>query len=314
MPQVDEREVAALREFNRFYTRKLGVLNEGLLDSPFSLAEVRVMYELHARGRATPSELAQALEMDRGYLSRLLARLDGQGLLQSETSQADRRSRTLALSRKGKTTFAKLDAKSQAQAAELIAPLDDGMRRRLMSDLLQMRRRLGDESAAAGPIVLRDLRAGDIGMVAQRHGELYSREYGWGVRFEALVAGVLSQYVEHLRPERERAWIAERDGEFLGCIFVMEKDADTAQLRLLLVEPAARGAGLGRRLVDACLDFARGAGYRRIVLWTNNRLDAARKIYGSCGFRLVREEPHASFEDGSLGQYWEMELRTPRPT
>lgn len=308
MPQVREQDVVALREFNRFYTRKLGVLNEGLLDSPFSLAEVRLMYELCARERATPSELAQALDMDRGYLSRLIARLDGQGLLKSETSQADRRSRTLALSRKGKTTFAKLDAKSQAQAAALIAPMDQGMRRRLMSDLLQMRRTLGDETAAAGPIALRGLRAGDIGLVAQRHGELYAREYGWGVRFEALVAGVLSQYVERLRPERENAWIAERDGDFLGCIFVMEKDADTAQLRLLLVEPAARGAGLGRRLVGECLDFARRAGYRRIVLWTNNRLDAARRIYESSGFRLIREEPHESFEDGSLGQYWELEF------
>ncbi|HJR75217.1 MAG TPA: helix-turn-helix domain-containing GNAT family N-acetyltransferase [Luteimonas sp.] len=308
MSQVDELEVAALREFNRFYTRKLGVLNEGLLDSPFSLAEVRVMYELCARGQATPSELAVALDMDRGYLSRLLSRLDEQGLLKSEPSAADRRSRILALSRKGKTTFAKLDAKSQAQAAELIAPLDRGIRRRLMSDLLQMRRTLGDDTATAGPIVLRDPRAGDIGLVAQRHGELYSREYGWGLRFEALVAGVLSQYVQRLRPERERGWIAERDGDFLGCIFVMEKDAETAQLRLLLVEPAARGAGLGRRLVGECLDFARRAGYRRIVLWTNNRLDAARRIYESCGFRLVREEPHESFEDGSLGQYWELEF------
>lgn len=308
MPQVREQDVVALREFNRFYTRKLGVLNEGLLDSPFSLAEVRLMYELCARERATPSELAQALDMDRGYLSRLIARLDGQGLLKSETSQADRRSRTLALSRKGKTTFAELDAKSQAQAAELISPMDQGMRRRLMSDLLQMRRTLGDETAAAGPIVLRGLQAGDIGLVAQRHGELYAREYSWGVRFEALVAGVLSQYVERLRPERENAWIAERDGDFLGCIFVMEKDADTAQLRLLLVEPAARGAGLGRRLVGECLDFARRAGYRRIVLWTNNRLDAARRIYESSGFRLIREEPHESFEDGSLGQYWELEF------
>ncbi len=306
MPQVTEREIAGLREFNRFYTRKLGVLNEGLLDSPFSLAEVRVMYELSARKRATPSELALALEMDRGYLSRLLARLDGQGLLESEPSQADRRSRTLTLSRKGKATFAKLDAKSQAQAAELIAPLDEGMRGRLMADLLQMRRRLGDETAAVGPVVLRGLRPGDIGLVAQRHGELYAREYGWGIRFEALVAGVLARYVEGFRPGREQAWIAERDGDFLGCIFVMEKDADTAQLRLLLVEPAARGAGLGRRLVGECLDFARGAGYRRIVLWTNNRLRSARKIYESSGFRLIREEPHESFEDGSLGQYWEL--------
>jgi len=308
MPQVDPAEVAALREFNRFYTRRLGVLNEGLLDSPYSLAEVRVMYELRARGKATHTELARALEMDRGYLSRLVARLDEQGLLSAEPSPTDRRSRTLALSRKGKAAFDKLDAKSQAQAAELIAPLDPAVRRRLMSGLRQMRRTLGDASAATAPIALRSLQPGDLGLVTQRHGELYAREYGWGLRFEALVAVVLARYVERLKPQRECAWIAERDGEFLGCIFVMEKDAETAQLRLLLVEPAARGAGLGRRLVGECLDFARRAGYRRIVLWTNNRLDAARRIYETAGFRLVREEPHESFEDGSLGQYWELDF------
>lgn len=308
MPQVSEQEVIALREFNRFYTRLLGALNEGLLDSPYSLAEARVMYELYARGQATPSELAEALDMDRGYLSRLFARLDALKLLKSELSQQDRRSRTLSLSRKGKTVFAKLDAKSRAQAAELIAPLADGDRAGLIASLRRMRRTLGDGSAVAGPITLRELRPGDLGLVAQRHGELYAREYGWGLRFEALVSGVLSQYVESFRPGRENAWIAERDGDFLGCIFVMEKDADTAQLRLLLVEPAARGAGLGRRLVEECLAFARQAGYRRIVLWTNSRLGAARRIYEAAGFRRVREEPHASFTDGSLGQYWELEF------
>lgn len=308
MSPVSEQETTALREFNRFYTRKLGVLNEGLLDSPYSLAEVRLMYELRVRGKATHTELAAALEMDRGYLSRLVARLDALGLLSAEPSPTDRRSRTLSLSRKGRTAFDKLDAKSQAQAAQLIEPLDEVVRRRLMSDLRQMRRTLGDESAAAAPIVLRDPEPGDLGLVTQRHGELYAREYGWGLSFEALVAGVLSRYVESFKPERERAWIAERDGEFLGCIFVMEKDAQTAQLRLLLVEPAARGAGLGRRLVGECLDFARRAGYRRIVLWTNNRLGAARRIYETAGFRLLREEPHASFPDGSLGQYWELDF------
>lgn len=308
MPHVSEHEVAALREFNRFYTRMLGALNEGLLDSPFSLAEVRVMYELYARGRAIPSELAEALDMDRGYLSRLFARLDAEGMLKSEPSQEDRRSRTLSLSRKGKAAFARLDAKSQAQAAQLIEPLDGGSRAKLISSLRQMRRALGDETAAAGGIALRDPRPGDLGLVAQRHGELYGREYGWGLSFEALVCGVLSRYVETFKPGRERAWIAERDGDFLGCIFVMEKDAETAQLRLLLVEPAARGAGLGRRLVDACVAFARQAGYRRIVLWTNNRLGAARHIYESFGFELLKEEPHASFEDGSLGQYWSLEF------
>ena len=307
MPQISDQDIAALREFNRFYTRKLGVLNEGLLDSPYSLAEVRLMYELCARGQATPSELADALDMDRGYLSRLFARLDSLKLLKSELSQHDRRSRTLSLSAKGKAAFAKLDAKSRAQAAELIAPLADGDRARLIASLRRMRRTLGD-GAATDSIVLRDLRPGDLGLIAQRHGELYAREYGWGLRFEALVSGVLAQYVESFRPGRENAWIAERDGDFLGCIFVMEKDADTAPLRLLLVDPAARGAGLGRRLAEECVAFARQAGYRRIVLWTNSRLGAARHIYESFGFQLLKEEPHESFEDGSLGQYWALEF------
>lgn len=308
MSEVSQKEAAALREFNRFYTHRLGVLNEGLLDSPFSLAEVRVMYELYVRGPAMPSELADRLDMDRGYLSRLLARLDEQGLLKSEASQADRRSRSVSLTRKGKTAFARLDAKSQAQAAELIAPLDSRGRRRLMSALREMRRALGDASVAASAIVLRGHRPGDIGLVTQRHGELYAREYGWDERFEALVAGILSRYIAEFKPARERGWIAERDGEFLGCVFLMQKDADTAQLRMLLVEPAARGTGLGRTLVDECIRFARQSGYRKMVLWTNSQLGAARHIYQSHGFELVREEPHDAFGDGSVGQYWELEF------
>lgn len=308
MSAVSKAETDALREFNRFYTRRLGVLNEGLLDSPFSLAESRVMYELYANGPAMPSELADRLDMDRGYLSRLFARLDEQGLLKSETSATDRRSRTIRLTRKGRTAFAKLDAKSQAQAAELIAPMDVRARRKLMSALREMRRAMGDGSVAPGPIVLRGHRPGDIGLVIQRHGELYAREYGWDERFEALVAGILSRYIAEFNPARERCWIAERDGEFLGCVFLMHKGADTAQLRMLLVEPAARGAGLGRTLADECIRFARRCGYKKMVLWTNSRLDAARHIYLSHGFELVREEPHDAFGDGSVGQYWELAL------
>lgn len=308
MSEVSQEEAAALREFNRFYTHRLGVLNEGLLDSPFSLAEVRAMYELYVRGPAMPSELADRLDMDRGYLSRLLARLDEQGLLQSKASQADRRSRSVSLTRKGKTAFARLDAKSQAQAAELIAPLDSRGRRRLMSALREMRRALGDASVAASAIVLRGHRPGDIGLVTQRHGELYAREYGWDERFEAMVAGILSRYIAEFKPARERCWIAERDGEFLGCVFLMQKDTDTAQLRMLLVEPAARGTGLGRTLVDECIRFAQQSGYRKMVLWTNSQLGAARHIYQSHGFQLVREEPHDAFGDGSVGQYWELEF------
>lgn len=305
---VSKAQTDALREFNRFYTRRLGVLNEGLLDSPFSLAESRVMYELYANGPAMPSELADRLDMDRGYLSRLIARLDEQGLLKSETSEADRRSRTIRLTRKGRASFAKLDAKSQAQAAELIAPMDARARRKLISNLREMRRAMGDSGVAASPIVLRGHRPGDIGLVTQRHGELYAREYGWDERFEALVAGILSRYIAEFNPARERCWIAERDGEFLGCVFLMHKGADTAQLRMLLVEPAARGTGLGRALVDECVRFARQCGYKKMVLWTNSQLDVARHIYQSHGFELIREEPHDAFGDGSVGQYWELEL------
>lgn len=308
MSEVSKAETDALRAFNRFYTRRLGVLNEGLLDSPFSLAESRVMYELYANGPAMPSELADRLDMDRGYLSRLIARLDEQGLLKSEASEADRRSRTLRLTRKGRSSFAKLDAKSQAQAAELIAPMDTRARRKLVSTLREMRRAMGDTGIVASPIVLRGHRPGDIGLVIQRHGELYAREYGWDERFEALVAGILSRYIAEFNPARERCWIAERDGEFLGCVFLMHKGADTAQLRMLLVEPAARGTGLGRTLVDECIRFARQCGYKKMVLWTNSQLGAARHIYQSHGFELIREEPHDAFGDGSVGQYWELEL------
>lgn len=308
MSEVSKQEIAALREFNRFYTGRLGVLNEGLLDSPFSLAEVRVMYELDAHGPAMPSELADRLGMDRGYLSRLIARLDGQGLLKSQVSKTDRRSRMVSLTRKGKVTFTRLEAKSQAQAAELIAPMDSRGRRGLMSALREMRRALGDAGIAPSPIVLRGHRPGDIGLVTQRHGELYAHEYGWDEHFEALVAGILSRYIAEFKPARERGWIAERDGEFIGCVFLMQKDADTAQLRMLLVEPAARGTGLGRTLVDECIRFARQCGYRKMVLWTNSQLGAARHIYQSQGFQLVREEPHDAFGDGSVGQYWELDL------
>lgn len=308
MTAVSKEEVAALRGFNRFYTRRLGVLNEGLLDSPFSLAEVRVMYELYANGPAMPSELAERLDMDRGYLSRLLARLEEQSLLKSQASEADRRSRNVSLTRKGRSTFAKLDAKSQSQAAELIAPMDARGRGRLMAALREMRRALGDAGVTPGPIVLRGHRPGDIGLITQRHGELYAREYGWDERFEGLVAGILSRFIEQFDPARERCWIAERDGEFLGCIFLMHKGADTAQLRMLLVEPSARGLGLGRTLVEQCVGFARRCGYKKIVLWTNSRLDAARRLYVAHGFQLVREEPHEAFGDGSVGQYWELEF------
>jgi len=303
-----DRAASELRAFNRFYTRRIGVLDEGLLGSALSLTETRVLYELHARGGAVAADLARDLGLDPGYLSRLLAGFRRRRWIRSAPEAGDRRRRRIALSAAGAAAFAPLDRRSQDEAAALLEGLDAPARRRFREAQHTIRRVLGDTSLPAAPIVLRAQRPGDIGRIAQRHGELYAQEYGWDERFEALVAGILARFVENLKPARERCWIAERDGEFLGCVFLVEKDAATAQLRLLLVEPGARGQGLGRQLVGECLRFARGAGYARVVLWTNSVLHAARRIYESFGFRLVQQGKHTSFGKALVEQTWELDL------
>jgi len=279
-----------------------------MLDSRLSLAQVRVLYELSARNGVLASQLARELGLDPGYISRLLAGFRRKRWITTAATSADKRRRPILLTKAGRAAFEPLDRRSQAEAEAMLAPLDSGRRQSLVDALRVVREMLGDNSLAPGPIVLRSHRPGDIGLVAKRHGELYAEEYGWDERFEALVAGILARFVENFRPERERCWIAERDGRFLGCVFVVEKDQDTAQLRMLLVEPAARGMGLGKQLVAECIRFARAKRYRRMVLWTNSVLDAARHVYESFGFRLIEQGKHSAFGKDLVEQTWQLDL------
>ena len=301
-------DIAAIRAFNRFYTLKIGVLHERLLDSEFSLTEVRVLYELAHRPRVTASDLAGDLELDAGYLSRILKRFESRRYLVRKTGDVDARRRTLALTRRGRRAFSTLDRHSSEAVAHLLQPLSDGGCSRLVDAMATIQATLGNEPASRAPVTLRRHRPGDIGWVVQRHGEVYAREYGWNEDFEALVAQIAAEFIQKLDPARERCWIAERAGRRVGSVFVARKTAKVAKLRLLLVEPEARGIGLGRRLVDECVRFARRAGYRKLALWTQSNLDAARHIYAAAGFKLAGEERHRSFGHNLLAETWELML------
>jgi len=307
---VPSTEINAIRDFNRFYTRRLGLLDEGLLASQFSLTEVRVLYELAHRGSASASEIAGALSLDAGYLSRILRRFDTQGLLERQRSDADSRRTMLQLSAQGQAVFAPLNAGAAEQIAGLIEPLSAPARVRLLDAVATVRSLLQAAPGSAPQVALREPRPGDIGWAIERHGSLYAEEYGWDASFEGLVAKIFGAFLERHDPGRERCWIAEVDGVRAGCVFVVQnaERADTAQLRCLLVEPRARGLGLGRKLVAECLGFARQAGYARMVLWTNDVLVAARRIYEAAGFVLVEEERHHSFGHDLVGQTWAVTL------
>ena len=306
---IAQPQIEAVRRFNRFYTRRIGVLQEGLLDSPWSLTEVRVMYEVAHRPGVAAAELATDLGLDRGYLSRILRRFEDEGLLARETATTDARRRHLRLTAKGKRTFAPLDKRSRQQVDALLGALDDDGRQRLLSALQTVERTLAPAVQSKAEAILRGHHVGDIGWVVQRHGELYFREYGYDERFEALVASIVARFVERFDPARERCWIAELDGERVGSIFLVAQSKTIAKLRLLLVEPAARGLGLGRRLVTECIAFAREAGYRKVVLWTQGELDAARHLYAETGFRKVGESRHDSFgRQGLVAETWELRL------
>ena len=300
--------VAAVRRFNRFYTRRIGVLDEGLLASPFSLAEVRVLYELAHRPGVTARDLARDLGLDGGYLSRILQGFGKRGLLRRGTSVDDARRRPLTLTAAGRRTFAPLERRSHEAVAALIAPLSESDQQRLVGAMRAIERLLDPGAAAAHPFTLREHRPGDMGWVVAAHGEIYWREYGWDERFEALVAHIAAEFIEKLDPRRERCWIAERDGERVGSIFLVRKSATVAKLRLLIVDPKARGLGLGRHLVAECVRFARECGYRTITLWTQENLLAARHIYQAAGFRLVQREPHAMFGVELVGETWNLRL------
>ncbi len=307
-------QVDAVRRFNRFYTRRIGVLREGLASSPFTLAQARVLYELAQRERPAASELARALALDAGYLSRLLRGLMRRGLVSRAPSPTDRRRGLLALTARGRAAFARLDRRSARDIDAMLAPLAAPQRQRLVDAMAAIENLLGpDEPAAApptavAPIVLRTHRPGDLGWVVHRHAALYAQEYGWDGSFEAMVAGIVARFIRRFDPARERCWIAEREGSILGSVTLVRMTDATAQLRLLYVEPQARGSGLGRLLVEECERFARQAGYRRIRLWTNSVLLAARAIYERAGYRMIAQEPHHSFGRDLVGETWEKRL------
>ena len=297
-----------VRGFNRFYTRVLGLLRPELAGSAFGLTEARVLFEVAHRDDLAVSDLRRDLDLDAGYLSRILSGFTASGLVAREKSAADGRRQVVRLTAEGRQAFDELDRLQAAAIDTLLAPLDDGQRNQLVGAMGQIRRMLGSETPWTG-IVLRPPQPGDLGWVVERHGARYAAEYGWDATFEALVARVVADFAERRDNQREAGWIAELDGDRVGCVFCTAADAeDTAQLRLLLVEPSARGAGIGTRLVDECLRFARRSGHRRITLWTNDVLADARRIYERAGFRCDRREPHHSFGHDLVGEYWSRDL------
>jgi DNA-binding MarR family transcriptional regulator/N-acetylglutamate synthase-like GNAT family acetyltransferase len=309
MPENElERRVAVVRAFNRFYTGKIGVLRERYLKGPFSLAEARVLYELAHRQRTTASELVKDLRLDAGYLSRILRGFQRRGLLGTKASEVDGRKRQLSLTAGGRRAFARIDADAREDIESMLIELAPGAQDRLVGSMQTIEGILWPKPESPATVVLRRHRPGDMGWVVHRHGVLYAQEYGWDERFEALVAEIVAKFIKSYDPKRERCWIAERDREIIGSVFLVKQSNTTAKLRLLLVEPTARGTGLGTRLVDECVRFARASGYQKITLWTNHVLHAARFIYVRTGFRLIKEEPHHLFGEGLIGQTWEFEL------
>jgi DNA-binding MarR family transcriptional regulator/GNAT superfamily N-acetyltransferase len=300
---MPEDRVAAVRAFNRFYTARIGVLRDGVLRTPHSLTEARVLYELGHREVTEVADLRRDLDIDAGFLSRLLARLQSHGLVARERSTDDARRQRIRLTEDGDAAFAELDRRSAEEIGAVLDALSEDDQKRLVAAMDTVRDVLTDAPPAVG-FVLRSPRPGDLGWIVQRHGALYAQQYGWDESFEALVARIVADYAEAHDPRREAAWIAEVDGEPAGCVFCVRREDDVAQLRLLLVDPRARGRGIGARLVDECLRFARHAGYARITLWTNDILHEARRLYERAGFELVESAPHHSFGHDLVEQTW----------
>ncbi len=299
--------VAGVRKFNRFYTRQIGLLRQGMVGTPYSLSEARVLYEL-GRGETKAAALADRLDIDPGFLSRLLRRLGGRGLLARTASAADRRQSILKLTAKGRAAFAALDRRSQKETATLLAGLAETDQRRLAAAMVAIEALLGAPATPPRAVVLRPFRGGDMGWVLARHAALYAEERGWGRAFELLVAEIVTEFLRGFDPEREACWIAETDGEPAGTVMLVDAGGDVAKLRLLLVEPRARGLGVGSRLVEECIRFARLSGYRKITLWTQSVLTDARAVYQRAGFVKVAEERHRSFDVDLVGETWELEL------
>ena len=303
-----DARVAAVRHFNRFYTRQIGLLQEGYLKSPFSLSEVRVLYELAHREGPTATELGRDLGLDAGYLSRILRGFQKRGLLKRAPSEHDGRQSHLSLTQRGQAAFAPLNTRSHEDIGAMLGALPVAEQGRLVQAMHAIEGILGAQPEKKVPYLLRPHRPGDMGWVVHRHGALYAQEYGWDERFEALVARIAAKFIERYDPKRERCWIAEKDGEIVGSVFLVAHSKTVAQLRLMLVEPKARGLGIGARLVDECVRFARENGYRKVTLWTNSILLAARHIYKKAGFRLVHKERHHSFGHALVGETWDLTL------
>jgi len=306
-PSLDDR-IAAVRAFNRFYTRHVGALNEGLLKSPFTLAEARVFYELFASSGWTAARLSRALAMDPAYLSRILKKLKDRGYVATEAATDDRRQRLLTLTPQGREVFLPIDRASRDEVSVILQRLTTSQQGRLLAAMHTIEDLLDPGGRTPPATVIRGHRPGDVGWIVHRQARLYHEEYGWDASFEGMVARIAGEFLCEHDPRREHCWVAERDGAILGSVFLVNAGEGVAKLRMLYVEETARGQGIGRRLVEECLAFARDVGYRKMTLWTNDILVSARRIYESVGFELVSEEPHHSFGKDLVGQYWEMPL------
>lgn len=304
-----ENTVNQVRAFNRFYTGIVGALGGSHLDSGYSLTEVRVLYELAVRDSALASDIARHLSLDPGYLSRIVRRFRNDGLVGSEAAQDDARRAFLSLTAKGRRVFEPLDKAASAEVRDSLATLSEPQKRQIVAAMETIQNLLGGRSTAGGEaVVLRGPRPGDYGIVASRQGILYAEEYGWDLSYEALVSEIIGQFGLKHDPKRERCWVVERGGDVVGSIFVVKRSQTVAQLRLLYVDPSARGLGVGRLLVDEVIKFSRAAGYKKITLWTNSVLVSARRIYEAAGFALVSSEKHRSFGKDLIGQNWELKL------
>jgi len=307
--EVTAARVAAVRRFNRFYTRHIGLLDEGLLSSPLSLTQARTLYELANRKESTAAEVCDTLGLDPGYVSRILSGFEKNRLIEKKESPQDGRQTLLALTKKGQQAFEPLNTRSEQQVRTILGKLSPVRRDDLLHSMQTVEALLSPGTGSATSYLLRQHGPGDMGWVVWRHGLLYSQEYGYDERFEALVAGIVAEFVEKLDAARERCWIAERDGENLGSVFLVKKSQTVAKLRLLLVEPSARGLGIGKQLVSECVRFARRARYKKILLWTQSELAAARGIYQNAGFKLVGAEKHDSWSrKGLVAETWELKL------
>jgi DNA-binding MarR family transcriptional regulator/GNAT superfamily N-acetyltransferase len=307
MPERGDTQVGAVRAFNRFYTRKIGVL-DGMASTPFTLAEARVLYELARHEQPTATDIRSELGLDAGYMSRILGEFERRKFIRREQSKTDERQKFLSLTSKGQKAFKPLDERSNRDVAAMLERLTPAQRKRLVSALAEVRALLGDEVPAGASYLLRQHQPGDLGWLVSRQASLYAKEYGWNDGYEPLAAEIVAQFLKNYDSKRERCWIAEKDEDRVGGVFVAKVSDEMAQLRLLHVEAEARGLGIGKRLVEECIRFARQAGYRKIMLWTQSNLNAARHIYREAGFEIVREQKHHSFGKDLTAETWELEL------